>query len=429
MSNFLAVATVTATLRQILEETVSQEVPGATATAVRPNAPANQLPNPGVNLYLYQVTPNAAWRNADVLTRSADGGLMQRPRAALDLHYLLSFYGNEAELEPQRALGSAIRVLHEQPILPRGKIREVINATPFLAGSNLDEEIELVKLTQLPLSLEELSKLWSVFFQTAYVLSVAFQAGVVLIEGKGTPRATLPVRERNVYVVPFRQPVIARVEAAAGSGQPILAESPIRIVGSNLRGDTTRVRFGETLVTPLADQISDTQIQVTLPAGLRVGVQSVQVVHLRLMGTPPTPHSGVESNAAAFVLQPAATFAVANVQDATLNGSPVVVDGVTLRSATVTVTFNPAVGRTQRVRLLLYEFNAPDGRPPRAYIFDAPPANGIANPAQSETTAIAFAVERVFPGAYLARVQVDGAESPLAVDANGRYNAPQVTIS
>jgi hypothetical protein len=128
------------------------------------------------------------------------------------------------------------------------------------------------------------------------------------------------------------------------------------------------------------------------------------------------------------VLQPTVTLAVSNVGPTMENGAPVIVDGVTLRSATITATFTPLVGRTQRVKLVLYEFNAPEGRPARAYAFDAPLANGIANPAQVDTATIAFGVSRVFPGPYLARVQVDGAESPLSADANGRYNAPQVTI-
>lgn len=428
MSNFLAIATVTATLRQVLDDAVSKDVNGASAKAVRPNAPSNLLPNPGVNVYLYQVTPNAAFRNADVPTRGPDAGLVQRPRAAMDLHYLLSFYGEEGELEPQRVLGSAVRVLHEQPILPRQKIRDVINAAAFLTTSNLDEEVELVKLTQLPLSLEELAKLWSVFFQTAYVLSVAFQASVVLIEGKAAPRATLPVRERNLYVIAFQQPVIESIASAAGPQQPIVVGSTLRITGAALRGNVTRVRIGQQLATPAPDQVSATQIDVPLPGGLRAGIQSAQVEHPTLMGTPPTLHSGVESNAAPFVLQPTIILAVSNVGPTLDNGTPVVVDGVTLRSATITTTFTPLVGRTQRVKLLLYEFNAPGGRPARAYVFDAPLANGITNPAQSDTATIAFPIERVVPGSYLARVHVEGAESPLTADASGRYNAPQVTI-
>ena len=428
MSNFLAVATVTATLRQILDDAVSKDVNGASATAVRPNAPNNQLPNPGVNIYLYQVTPNAAWRNADVPTRSADGGLVQQPRAAIDLHYLLSCYGNEGELEPQRVLGSAVRILHEQPILPRKKIRDVIDAAPFLTTSNLDEEVELVKFTQLALSLEELAKLWSVFFQTPYVLSVAFQGTVVLIEGKSTPRAILPVRECTLYVVTFRQPVIDQVASTAGPQQPILAGSTLRIIGVALRGGITRVRFGQVVTTLTPDQVSDAQINVPVPAGLRAGIQSIQVEHPTLMGTPPALHSGIESNVAPFVLQPAATFGVSNVGPTMENGAPVKVGAVTLRSATVTATFTPPVGRTQRVKLLLYEFGAPEGRPARAHAFDAPLANGIADPKQADTPTIAFAVERVFPGPYLARVQVDGAQSPLAGDVSGSYNAPQVTI-
>ncbi len=428
MSNFLAVATVTACLRQILDDAVSRDVNGGSAKAVQPNAPKNQLPNPGVNVYLYQVTPNAAWRNVDVPTRGADGALVQRPRAAIDLHYLLSFYGNEAEYEPQRVLGSAVRALHEQPVLPRKKIREVINATTVLAASNLDEEVELVKFTQLPLSLEELAKLWSVFFQTTYVLSVAFQGTVVLIDGKTSPRSTLPVRGRNLYVGSFRLPVIERIEAAAGPGLPITAGSTLHISGASLRGEATRVRIGGQVATPAPDSTSDTRIEIALPAGLRAGIQSVQVEQPTLMGTPPVLHSGIESNAMPFLLQPAVTLAVSNVTPTLENGVPVVIDGVTLRSATITATFIPLVGRTQRVKLLLYEFNAPPGRPARAFRFDAPLANGIASPAQTETGTIAFAVQRVFPGSYVVRVQVDGAESPLTSDTKGLYNGPQVTI-
>ena len=59
MSNFLAIATVTATLSQVLQVAVGVDVPGAAMTTVRPDSTGSGLPTTGVNLYLYQVTPVA----------------------------------------------------------------------------------------------------------------------------------------------------------------------------------------------------------------------------------------------------------------------------------------------------------------------------------------------------------------------------------
>ena len=69
--------------------------------------------------------------------------------------------------------------------------------------------MERVKFTPTALSLEEFSKLWSVFFQVEYSLSAAYQASLVLIQSDETPQSALPVQSRNVYVQPFRWPRIA----------------------------------------------------------------------------------------------------------------------------------------------------------------------------------------------------------------------------
>src|SRR5262249_14162180 len=105
MSNHLAIATVTATLRDLLFAAVSVDVPGAAVTRVRPDGAVSGVPTTGVNISLYQVTPSAAARNEDLPTRSQSGELVRRPRVGLDLHYLLTFYGTEAQLVPQRLLG------------------------------------------------------------------------------------------------------------------------------------------------------------------------------------------------------------------------------------------------------------------------------------------------------------------------------------
>ncbi|MGH9937593.1 MAG: DUF4255 domain-containing protein, partial [Blastocatellia bacterium] len=137
MSNYLAVASVTASLAQYLQGVVQVDVSGSTVSTTRPDETGNGTQNPRVNIYLYQVAPNAAWRNSDLPTRDENGQVVQRPRAAIDLHYLLTFYGNETHLEPQRLLGSVVRAIHASSVLTRGLIRQTINSPTyaFLAAS------------------------------------------------------------------------------------------------------------------------------------------------------------------------------------------------------------------------------------------------------------------------------------------------------
>jgi hypothetical protein len=412
MSNFLAIAAVSATLRRILNDAVSADVPGSTVTTARPDGGAGGAPVTGVNLFLYQVLANAAGRNADLPTRRDDGTVVQRPREALDLHYLLSFTGRENELEPQRLLGSVARTLHAQPVLSRQSIQSTKAAVAFLAASDLDGDIELVRFTPLSLSLEELSKLWSVFFQVPYALSVAYQASVVFIEGKETPQSALPVRLRNVYAIPFRRPYIEQLVAASGEDQPLVAGSTVNIIGKQLQGDVTLAVIAGIEVTPA--QVSDTKISLVLPASLRAGVQGAQIKQQLMISTPPSAHRGFESNVAAFVLAPTITI---------LNAT----------ATKVRIKFNPKVGKKQRVVLLLNEFNPPTNRAARAYRFDAPNRDTAAEP--DETDKLDFAISGVVSGKYIVRVQVDGAESSLDVDTNplsptfNQYTGtPQVTI-
>ena len=49
--------------------------------------------------------------------RSVGGELVQRPRVALELHYLLTFYGDDAKLEPQRLLARVASTLHGRGVL------------------------------------------------------------------------------------------------------------------------------------------------------------------------------------------------------------------------------------------------------------------------------------------------------------------------
>lgn len=417
MANHLAIATVTATLQQLLDRAVSADVPGASATMVSPDGPAAGAPDPGVNVFLYQVIPNAAWRNEDLPTRSSSGAPAGRPRTALDLHYLLTCYGDDARLEPQRVLASAIRVLHARPVLSRKQIEGAITAFPVLAGSDLAADVERVKLTQLPLSLEEQSKLWSVFFQTTYRLSVAYRGTAVLLEAGDPGAGALPVLRRNLYVETLREPVVDAIVAAADDAAPITFGAQLRVRGVGLQAPVVGVRIdGQDAVGVTV--LGDDELTATPPPLLHAGIHALQVVHERLMGTPAVVHpGGVASRVAPYALAPQ-VHRTAGVYDVSaLAATSRVVDGVTLHSADVRVVLEPVVGRRQRVTLLLNELTAGTAR---AYAFAGAP-----RPADGATITIR-AVD-VVPATYLLRVQVDGVDSALDVVA-GAYATPAVTL-
>lgn len=205
MSNFLALATVTATLALMLEEQIALDITDFGFNVV-PKKPedSDDRNQAQVLIYLYQATPNPQWRNDDLPTRNGRGQTENRPRAAIDLHYLLTFYGAEDELQPQRLMGSVLHILHAQPVLTPAWVDFASNHADYLylTDSDLGTEIERVKFTPQAFSLEELSKLWSVLLQTPYSLSIAYVASVVFVEPQAPTRRAVPVQERSVIAVP-----------------------------------------------------------------------------------------------------------------------------------------------------------------------------------------------------------------------------------
>jgi hypothetical protein len=426
MSNSLSVAMVTAALSRILGEALPQ-VPGggvenARVTTLRPDMLANADGDArGINVFLYEVVANGAWTGANLPNRRPDGTVVARPQQALDLHYLLTFSGDESALEPQRMLGVAVTTLVTRPVLSRELVRDIINRArmqdpgTWEQFSDLADQVDVVRFTLLPLSLEELSKLWSTFFQAPYRLSVAYHAAVVLLESDVTPQPALPVLTRGVDVAAFNVPSITRVIADTAPTDPVIPGTTLRIEGRRLRGAfITRVRLGDVEVLVPSDRVTGTRLKVDVPAGVAAGVRRVQVLHPRLVGMPPVERGGAESAAAPIVIRPALTGPAAPVAGAA-------------GTVAVRVPLTPAVGRQQRVVLLLNEHHPPpaEERPARAYVFVAPPLDPAV---PAPVGAVTVPVTGVAPGDYLVRVQVDGAESVLGIGADGRYDQPRVRI-
>jgi hypothetical protein len=405
MSNHLAIATVTAGLRQLLLPAVQAAVAGADITLARPHAgaaDAASAESANVNLYLYQASPNAALRNADLPTRSGEGKLVQRPAAGYDLHYLLTFYGSQKALEPERLLGSVLKTMHARPTLDRALLARLIDdpdsGYPDLAGSNLHTAVDLVQFRPLPLSLEELSKLWSVFLQTPYTLSIACIGSLVLIEGDSAPATALPVRQRRIFVETLRQPLLDAAEADGDPQRALHATSRLGVRGRQLHGDgLTRLRIGRSEFAPGSVPAAD----------LRAGIQSLQVLQYRAGSS--GPQLAAESNALPIQLHP--------LLSGLSRGTPTLRDG--LFDVDIGFDVRPPLAAGQRVALLL---NGVGGAAPKSYSL------ALASPTTG-TGHVDSTLAGIAAGDYLLRVVVDGVASLLEVDAGGRYSGPKVSVA
>jgi len=218
MSNALAIAHVTQALALLIEANLQPEIDMAVKVETR-KPPADPPADPTITVFLYQVTPNTSQRNNDLATRAADGTLLKRPAAALDLNFVISAYGEETELVGQRLIGTVVRTLHEIPMLPRDIIEQA-GERPYLAGSDLADAAQRVRFVPTVMDIDETSKLWGMLNQTPYTLSVTYQAALVFIEGRETPTQAKPVERSTVRVLPFGAPGAPVPPGAAEEGQP-----------------------------------------------------------------------------------------------------------------------------------------------------------------------------------------------------------------
>lgn len=422
MSNALSIAAVTAVLKDLLEnglvsDSITASVGDVIVTALPPDLiTVGTDERAQLNFFLYQVTQN---RNVDWVSqefRSKHSRINRSPRSAnpplaLDLHYLLTAYGAK-DFQAEVLLGYAMQLLHKTPVLTTEMINNALkNASvgntssvfsQALVGvsiSDLAEQIGQIKLSPEFFNMEDTSKLWSAL-QTHYRPSASYLASMVLIESSDTNKL------EGANFVCLTEPSIEQVIGTAQTDQLIIAGQTLVIRGKRLRGDVTRIRLGKTETLLVPEDVKETQISLLVPLNLAAGVQSIQVVHLK-MGNQ-NQQNVVESNVAAFVLHPKITATVAQVENR----------GDNLRQAAITVKFHPKVTHRQTVVLLL---DAIASAHPLAYSYAVAPAH-------EDTDNMTIPVQNIQPGTYLVRVRVDGAQSPLQINQTGEYDSPQVTI-
>jgi Pvc16 N-terminal domain len=169
---------VSATLLQLLKGTLGQS-----NVALGPPKNANTL----LTLFLYKVMENPYLKNdaRRVVATNTNGTLVEEePPLVVDLYYLLTAHHATDQLEAHRALSRAMRVFYDNAIL-RGSFIQATKDRGLTSDAAL-------RITLDPISMEDMTRIWSVFPDTQYEISVTYLVTPVPIQSIRT-LGTAPV--------------------------------------------------------------------------------------------------------------------------------------------------------------------------------------------------------------------------------------------
>jgi Pvc16 N-terminal domain len=408
MSNALAIAGISAVLQDLFNGVLNSAGFGTvTVTAVAPDivqSSQNSTPALQVNLFLHQVTPNAAWRNVDLACVAADGkSRLRNQPLALDLHYLLTAYGHQ-NFEAEALLGYAVQALHQMPVLARNDIEAVLNPTPphhppstgnaNLSGNlrlaGLADQVEMLKVTPATLGREEMAWLWTAL-KADYRPTFPFQVTVVLIQAHDPTNAPLPVATRSIAAQAGLLSSIVSVMPPSGQSAVCLGDT-VTVSGSSL-GNTTAIFLSNAYLgiqygPILPSLVTNTSLQFVLPKNASADLPSgVYLMSVRVQ--PPGLPTPISSNSLPLAVAPKIT-----------SGLPASVTGP---SFTLNPTCSPVLLARQQVSLILGSQEI------------------LAVPFQPATTTPTFKFANVAAGTYWVRLRVDGIDSPV------NYTPPPVS--
>jgi hypothetical protein len=194
MSNYLALAAVTAAFGRLITRAI-QAVPNLSAAPeLRIGRPPANPGFVGANLFLYRTAPSRHAATTTSPPSTSALALVRGPQAALDVDYLISFYGSDVQFEPHRLMGSTVALLYAQPVLTAADIHAAVAASGpqgVLAGTDADQQVEPVRFTMVPLEVEDMHHIWSLCHGLPYAMSVAYTGSTILLDS-GVPSGRAP---------------------------------------------------------------------------------------------------------------------------------------------------------------------------------------------------------------------------------------------
>ena len=290
---------------------------------------------PRLNVFLYQINENPAFRNEGDPRRAVAGAYGTVP-LALQLSYLFTSYGQAteieseplahlsdeslAELDAQFVLADAMRVLHDVPIVTRRTQRQRAPGGTLL-DPGLQTEFESLRITPRELNLDELSKLWTAL-KDDFQRSVAYEVSVMRIERPRPSQTGGPVLTRTITAHPA-----AALGASLDGLQPDFAAATdqVTLLGSGLTDPTLQVLIADALGSGFPDAprsvpVTRDQLGVhfQIPNDAAHFMPGPKLVTLRVTNVPG--HS-VGSNAAVLRLLPRITAIAPNPAQGPFDGT------------------------------------------------------------------------------------------------------------
>ena len=139
-------------------------------------------PDVRLTLYLYSIVENCELKNEEWLV--VNHTQSRKSPLSLDLYYLLTVYpagiqagGNfhDANLESHRTLARAMRVFYDNGIVAGSALQG------SLRGTDPDQAL---RVTLNPITVEDLTRIWSVFPEASYRPSVCYLVSPVRIDSE-----------------------------------------------------------------------------------------------------------------------------------------------------------------------------------------------------------------------------------------------------
>jgi hypothetical protein len=312
------------------------------------------------------------------------------PPLPLNLYYLMTAYGSDDDAAipgGHELLGKAMSVLYDHPIISADDITKATSG--YSLPIDLASQLERIRITLHPITVDELSKLWT-GFATQYRLSVAYEVGVTLIESTRAAAAPLPILTRGpndtgVVAEGNLMPPVPTLEGITAplSQSAALLGDTLALTGFHLDGTQIHVVFNNPLLAaptlrPVLAGNTDKTLNTIVPgapADWPPGFYNVSV-SLRSPGETFTR----TTNQLVLPIAPKITISPHHAP-----AGPV----------TLTVNCSPQIWPGQRVTLLLGD---------QEIAFP---------PAAAKTSMLVFPNIALTAGVYYVRLRVDGVDSLL----------------